>query len=112
MATRSWTKVYESYYDVFIWTTTLSSGDDTDALLVPRHNDISVQCTGTFGAAVAIKGANHPTTPVYVTLKDALGNDCSFTANTPPTQILPGSYQIKAEAGAITSVVVTVKVKR
>lgn len=107
----AWSKVHDSVYNVIIYTCTLGNGESSDPLVVVRYNDNSVQVTGTFGAAVAIQMANHPTTPVYVTGKDTAGNDLSFTANTPPTQMLPGAYLLKAVAGAVTSVVVTLKLK-
>ena len=107
----AWSKVHDSVYNVIIYSCVLTSGQESDPLTVVRYNDNSVQVTGTFGAAVAIKGANHPVTPVYVTAKDALGNDLSFTAEGPPTQILPGAYFLKAVAGAVTSVVVTLKLR-
>ena len=108
----AWTRLYQSYYDVEIYACTLLSGEESDPISVPRHNDNSVQVTGTFGAAVTLKGALNTVTPVFVTCKDALGNDLSFTAESPPTQILPGSFFLKAVAGAVTSVVVTLKLKR
>jgi hypothetical protein len=107
----AWTKVYDSVYNVIIYTCTLGNGEESDPLIVVRYNDNSVQVTGTFGAAVTIKGAIHPVTPVYVTMKDALNNDLSFTADSPPTQMLPGSYMLKAVAGAVTSVIVSLKLK-
>jgi hypothetical protein len=108
----AWSRVYQSFYDIEVYTCTLASGESSDPLSVHRWNDNSVQMTGTFGAAVVLQAANHPTSPVYVTAKDALGNDLSFTADSPPTQILPGALLLKAVAGAVTSVVVTIKLKR
>lgn len=115
MATKSWTKLFpsSSYYDVAVYQCTFTGDDISEELDVARWNDISVQMTGTFGNAVAVQGANDLNTPVYNTVKDALGNDMSYTSATAPVQVLPGCMLLKIDAaGAVTNVVITVKVKR
>jgi len=104
-----WVRLYQSFYATEIYTCSLLSGESSDAINIPNHTDNAVQITGTFGAAVTVQGALHPTTPIYATMKDANGNDLSFTADSPPTQILPGPYALKVVAGAVTGIVATLK---
>lgn len=114
MATKSWTRVYQTYYDIEIYECTLDAGDDSDPLVINHHQDNSVQVSGTFaGTTVTVKGANNPTTPSYVALKDAFNVSIALTAED-IRQILPGPYQYKVDAagGAASGLIVTVKLAR
>lgn len=64
-----------------LWETLTTTNDNGAAISMASFADRSVQVLGTFGAGgtIVLEGSNDGGT-TYVTLKDPLGNNLSFTA--------------------------------
>jgi hypothetical protein len=79
MAT-TWVRLFENHPSSEVWSVILNAGETADWLTLPSHDDKCLQVYGTFGGGILhCEGANHPTTPVAVVLKDAFKDPISLT---------------------------------
>lgn len=83
----------------------LETGETGEAVAIPHLADVTIQMTGTFGAAVAIHGSLDP---VLATAAFAPLNDISLSAISRTTAgiatVLENVYWIRPVAGAVTAV--------
>jgi hypothetical protein len=110
MAT-TWIRLYEDFPSTEVWAVTLVTGETSDWLVLPAHDDKCLQVYGTFGGGLLIcEGANHPTTPVATPLKDTLGNAISL-AIADIVQLLANPYSLRCriQGGSGASITCIVK---
>ena len=101
MAERAWVQQAHDYYNTRLQRCAgLLNGDVSADITLPRHRDVTIHITGTFGGAtVTVKGSNDFGAPItYDTLDDAFGDLLSITlADIKLRQLLPAPYRIRVE---------------
>lgn len=100
----------EGDYVVWTWAALAANGDTGDPLSIPDFADMSVQMTGTFGAAVVFEGSNDGVN--YETLNNHQGTAISLSA-AGLKGVAEKTLWVRPRAtGAVTSVVVTLFARR